>query len=238
MGVRRVQKFINQRDMAITQNSFMGYVVAYYRAFGLPYDPESMFALCHFWRVVGYMLGIEDRFNLCNGDLTTVTSRSEAIFRHILVPGMLNAPQDFDQMTEAYFNGLSGISTEFDCEKFIFITKRLSQVPGYYLNESERQGQIAYMDQYPHYIPKKEAIVDSINRHPEKCKAFQQLKWSHRWDLLFTEYLLENVVPKSAAARYVFNFIHLCRIFMLKHFPVLAMYKFGYRNAFVRVLQD
>lgn len=238
MGMRRTNRFINQRDMAVTQNSFMGHVITCYTQFGMPYDPENMLAMCHLWRVVGYMLGIEDRFNLCNGDLPTVTARSNAIFRHMIIPGLLQAPTDFQMMTEAYFNGIQGISSEFETEKFIFITQRLSQVPGYYVTEKECADQIVYMKKYPHYIPSAQAIEEDMISHPQNSKAFQMLKWSHRWDIIFTEFLLLKVVPNSTIVKNLFNFIHTCRLFFLKYFPVLAIYRFGYQNAYVSVLDD
>lgn len=238
MGQRRVNKFINQRDMAITQNSFMGHVMAYHSHFGISSDPEKLFALCHFWRVIGYMIGIEDRYNVCNGDLETVTSRCQAIFRHIIVPGMLNSPQDEGMMTEAFFKGLLGLSTEFEPEKFIFITKRMTMVPGYYMSEDECQKQLEYMENYPQYIPNTDLLKEEMAKNPTRSKSFGMLKRSFRWDLIFTDYLLVNIVPKSAMVRGVFNFINSARLFFLKHLPVLAIWKFGYKNAFVRVLED
>lgn len=237
MGVRRTNQFINQRDMAITQNSFMGHVIVYYKRFGIPYEPENLIALCHFWRVIGYMIGIEDRFNLCAGDLTTITLRCQALFRHIIVPGVLFAPQNFQMMTEAYFDGLLGVSTDFQSTKMVFMTKRMSNVPGFYLTEEEREDQLAYTEKYPHYIPESEDIRD-LKEYSKRCRAFSELKWSHRWDILFTEFLLLSVVPRSAFARGIFNFIHSCRLFLLVNFPILGMLRFGVKKAFVKILDD
>lgn len=224
--------------MAITQNSFLGHVLVYHNQFGMQFEPEEMHALCHFWRVIGYMLGIDDQYNLCAGDFATVQSRCLAIFRHIIVPGLLHAPMDFQGMTEAYFNGLLGMSTEFEPEKFIFVTKRMTQVPGYYLTEQECAEQRHYMEAYPHYIPNAIELNEDMSRHPKISKSFGPLKWTHRWDILFTDYLLVNVVPKYSLVRRLFNFIHTTRMFFLRHLPLLAMYRFGYKNAYVRVLKD
>lgn len=239
VGVLRVNRFINQRDMAVTQNSFMGHAVAYHDTFGMPYDPENFLALCHFWRVIGYLLGIEDRFNLCAGDdLAEIRSRSQAIFRHIIIPGLLHAPKDFEMMTEAYFEGLGGFSSEFETDKFIYISQKTSLVPGFYITEEECHQQKQYMKKYSHYIPDAEAILRDMEIYPKRCKAFTALKWSTRWDITFTNYLLLNIVPHSPVLRKFFNFINCVRIFFLEHFPVLAMWKFGYSNAWVSVLKE
>lgn len=217
----------------------MGHVVCYHKQFGIPFDPENLMALCHFWRVVGYMLGIDDRFNLCAGDdLDSIRSRCDAIFRHIIIPGLLLAPKDSPMMTDAYFDGLSGISTEFDSKKFTFITNRMTFVPGFYLTENECKDQVLYMKKYPHYIPNAWAIEEDMIKYPKRCKAFESLTWSHRWDIIFTDYLLLNCVPNSELLRKLFNFINTTRMFFLENLPVLAMFKFGYKNAWVRVLED
>lgn len=53
---------ISQKDMALTQFGFIGYQVIRSRYLGV-YDAtaEDWKALIHLWRVVGYLLGIEDR---------------------------------------------------------------------------------------------------------------------------------------------------------------------------------
>lgn len=141
-------------------------------------------------------------------------------------------------MTEAYFNGLQGLSTEFDSKKFVFITKRMSLVPGYYVTEEECNEQQKYMRKYPHYVPNAEDIQKDMEGHPKRSQTFDMLKWSHRWDILFTDFLLLSVVPNYAIVRRLFNLIHDTRMFFLKNFPILAIFKFGYKNAYVRVLTD
>ncbi|TGZ53616.1 Glutamate receptor delta-1 subunit, partial [Temnothorax longispinosus] len=57
---------IYQRDMAITQFAFIGYVLIAPKSIGLCNKPqEEEEALNHFWRVIGHMLQIPDRLNLC-----------------------------------------------------------------------------------------------------------------------------------------------------------------------------
>lgn len=51
---------ISQKDMAFTQFAFMGFFVLKREELGVQYDEEDLDAFCHFWRVLGYMLGIKD----------------------------------------------------------------------------------------------------------------------------------------------------------------------------------
>lgn len=52
---------IYQKDMALTQFAFVGYVFIAPISIGLRNKPEEEEAFNHFWRVIGYMLGIPDR---------------------------------------------------------------------------------------------------------------------------------------------------------------------------------
>lgn len=53
---------ISQKDMALTQLGFMGFSIARPKFFGI-YNTtdEEWKAFIHVWRVIGYLLGIEDR---------------------------------------------------------------------------------------------------------------------------------------------------------------------------------
>lgn len=51
---------ISQKDMALTQFAFMGFFVLKPKELGLQYEEKDLDAFCHFWRVLGYMLGIKD----------------------------------------------------------------------------------------------------------------------------------------------------------------------------------
>lgn len=52
---------IHQRDMAITQFAFIGYVLISPKLIGLCNKPQEEEAFIHFWRVIGHMLQISDR---------------------------------------------------------------------------------------------------------------------------------------------------------------------------------
>jgi len=52
---------IYQRDMALTQFVFLGYILTTPKSIGLRNTLEEEEAFIHLWRVVGYMLGIPDR---------------------------------------------------------------------------------------------------------------------------------------------------------------------------------
>lgn len=53
---------ISQKDMALTQFAFMGFFVLKCKELGVQYEEKDLDAFCHFWRVLGYMLGIKDEY--------------------------------------------------------------------------------------------------------------------------------------------------------------------------------
>lgn len=53
---------ISQKDMVLTQTGFIGFSVARAKFLGIHDTTEDEWkAFIHVWRVVGYLLGIEDR---------------------------------------------------------------------------------------------------------------------------------------------------------------------------------
>lgn len=52
---------ITQRDMVLTQFVFIGIPLLSPHLLGLARSEEGMEGLVHFWRVIGYLLGIQDK---------------------------------------------------------------------------------------------------------------------------------------------------------------------------------
>lgn len=55
---------ISQRDMAITQYGFIGFIILTKRQIGIQCSQQEMEDFCHFWRVVGNLIGIKDEYEL------------------------------------------------------------------------------------------------------------------------------------------------------------------------------
>lgn len=61
-GYRILNYKINQRDMALTQFGFMGFALVRSTKVGIHDATEDeLKGFIHLWRVVGYVLGIEDK---------------------------------------------------------------------------------------------------------------------------------------------------------------------------------
>ena len=84
---QRCRKFligkVTQKDMALTQFGFVGFQLACSRKVGLhKVNKNELKAFIHMWRCIGYILGIEDRFNICRGKsrVSLITSNTSVFF--------------------------------------------------------------------------------------------------------------------------------------------------------------
>lgn len=56
--------FISQKDLVLTQFGFMGLAVLKRTYLGIVGSTEDIEGFIHFWRTIGYLIGIEDRYGI------------------------------------------------------------------------------------------------------------------------------------------------------------------------------
>lgn len=201
---------VSQKDVAITQFGFAGYVVLSYKKLGVQYNREGMEGFVHLWRTIGYMIGLEDRFNLCTDDLDTTHQRMQLINDHFMRPGLQNPSADFEHMTRAMIDGMWCYSTMLDYDAFMFITRRLSNVPGHH-----------YWDNEP----------------SEGAKTvYKEMPWFSRIMLNILTVLHEVLLDITAIRWYINWMFRFNSNIVNKYFPVLAMVKYGFRKAYVKIV--
>ncbi|KAG7204413.1 hypothetical protein KM043_004855 [Ampulex compressa] len=99
---------LNQADMSATLFGFVSFSILYPRAFGIhDATPEDLEGFCHLWRVIGYLLGIEDEYNFCHGDLETVQSRAREFVEHEVKPNFRTVTPEWEHMTRCVLEGVS-----------------------------------------------------------------------------------------------------------------------------------
>lgn len=82
-------KSVNQGEMSAAQFTFVGLIVLHPKKFGLHLvSDEDLDAFCHLWRGLGYLLGIEEQYNLCRGSLQDVRRRCGDLVEHWLKPNL------------------------------------------------------------------------------------------------------------------------------------------------------
>jgi len=103
-------KGINQGELSGTQYSFMGLTLLYPEKFGV-YDAseEDFDAFCHMWRGFGYLLGIEDQYNFCNGSLQEIRQRCKDFNEIWIKTNYRTVAPDWEHMSMCVFEGMSYI---------------------------------------------------------------------------------------------------------------------------------
>lgn len=82
------------------QFAFIGLIVLHPEEMGFSTDPKELDRLIYFWRCIGHMLGIEDRYNLCMGDYATVRDNCQQIFDRKFRRKLTERSKDAEEMSE------------------------------------------------------------------------------------------------------------------------------------------
>lgn len=181
---------------------------------GIPVSRDNYEAYVHFWRVNGHMIGIEDRFNACTDAWDTTRPRLEYALNEIFKPALENASADFYQMATAAIDGLWSYNPKLDAPTVFYITKYLTGCEGYTYFQSN---------------------LDALDDDREKNdRTLNALNWYSRLKLLFSVTARSYLINFSIF-RWYFNFqLKMFRI-VNANLPILAIVRFGVKNAYVRL---
>ncbi|KYM78211.1 hypothetical protein ALC53_11406 [Atta colombica] len=112
-------KSLNQGDMAGTLFSCMGLAVLYPEQFGIYASDEDLEAFCHLWRSLGYLLGIQDQYNFCRGNLQEIRQRSKDFIEYWVKPNFREVGPEWEHMVMCVFEGLVYIDLPSNYKVFI-----------------------------------------------------------------------------------------------------------------------
>ncbi|KAJ8924189.1 hypothetical protein NQ315_006980 [Exocentrus adspersus] len=193
---------ITQKDMALTQFGFMGFALVRSKMLGIHESSDNEWkAFLHLWRVIGYLMGIEERFNLCNGTVDEVRERCNILVEQIFRPNIERKDEDFINMSRYMINGLYSINIFIRFETVMCFLHILSQS-----DSSDRKMQSTH---YPLDASQQSNLNFLVT-------VLSMLRWT--WFRVFE------------------NYSHMLTLWIVKVFPIIAMYQFGITNARVRIL--
>lgn len=183
---------------------------------GIQVSQENFEAMVHFWRVIGHMIGIQDRYNLCTDSWSTTRPRIELVLSEIYRPALENAPMHFTDMATALINGLWCFNPFLTAESFLYFTKMLCDCDGYvYMGSELRQ-------------------IDSASN--DANNKISRMHWYSRLILWF-QFTMHTFALNFALIRWYMNSQLNVSVFIIKYFPFLAIYQFGLNKAYVRILK-
>ncbi|XP_075223126.1 rubber oxygenase-like [Lycorma delicatula] len=120
---------ITQCDMAVTQFGFMGFPLIAQEKLGLHGSNEDLEGFIHFWRVIGHLLGINDQFNLCRGNIESTKAACRGILREVLSPSFNCPIKEFQPMAKALLDGMWALVPAIQAEAFMDFTRDLCGLP-------------------------------------------------------------------------------------------------------------
>lgn len=127
--------FISQTELSLTTFGFMGFALVKPHLLGIRHDNKNdREGFIHFWAVMGHMLGVMDKFNICLYPLEVVEQICYICLRYIFIPILQLETPEFKQMTEALTDGLAQFIPNLTYESQYFLTKRVAGIPGYQYN--------------------------------------------------------------------------------------------------------
>ncbi|XP_044265639.1 uncharacterized protein LOC123011968 [Tribolium madens] len=119
---------INQKDMALTQFGFMGFALAFREKIGLhDAKDDDLRALVHVWRVIGYVMGIEDRFNICRDSVSETSEICRILADQIFRPAVERKDKDFIEMATHLSNGMWAMNPTLNAKIYLNLVHRLLQ---------------------------------------------------------------------------------------------------------------
>ncbi|XP_055319056.1 uncharacterized protein LOC129576927 isoform X2 [Sitodiplosis mosellana] len=208
--------FISQRDMALTQFGFMGYIVLKPDKLGVQVSNKDLEAFIHFWRVIGHLIGIQDKYNLCTGSYRTTKIRLEHVLDEIYRPLLEETGNDFIVMAKALIEGLWCFNPLLDCYAIVYFTKWMSDCKNYVYHESDPR-----------------AADFDLN---DSRRIIQSLNWYSRL-ILYIEVTAHTYLVNFFVFRWYFNNQVWISQYIIYWFPFLAFYKFGIKKSYIRILK-
>lgn len=221
--------------MAVTQFGFMGFILLRHSRLGINCKQEDLDAIVHMWRVLGYMLGIEDQYNLCTESYDSTLQRVQEMYQHVVTPVMYKPPENkFPEMVDAMLSGLWSYVPLITTPSFLFIAKLISGVPGYVYSDDDRTEQLAYLKSHSNYIDKASQLEKEL-REQTKTVAYTDLHWWDKFVVNFVCYMCHLCYVSVFWRLFLKWHIHMAR-FLITYFPFLAFHRFGFRDSYVRIL--
>ncbi|KAK6635840.1 hypothetical protein RUM44_001094 [Polyplax serrata] len=126
-GLSEKNGSVSQSSLAITQFGFMGFGLLMQDKLGISVrDPKDLEGFIHFWRTIGHMIGIEDRYNICRGTVEETKETCRRVLKEILWPVLKSPSQEFREMTSALLKGMWAMIIFLDVEGFTAFTYELT----------------------------------------------------------------------------------------------------------------
>lgn len=100
----------SQFAMGMTQFAFIGIITLFPKKLAIDWTKRDMECFIHFWRCIGYLLGMEEEYNICKGSYDDVLLLFNDILENEIKPGIKNPKEESVQMARDIVTVFSCIS--------------------------------------------------------------------------------------------------------------------------------
>ncbi|XP_012275976.1 uncharacterized protein LOC105697327 isoform X2 [Orussus abietinus] len=199
---------ISQLDMALTQFGFIGFVLLSGDQLGVAASEEELEGLVHLWRIIGNLLGMEERFNLCNGTVKETKALCERLLDEVFLPCLASRNTEFERMGRILLQGLWPVNPHLDPDAFQAFTLHLA-------SSSTRN-----------------------NNHSiciDKSSMGWYSRFMLEFQLFVHHYLMPKAYRWSVFFRAFFNAQTRLSIYLTEKLPFLAYWTFGRKRSHVDI---
>ncbi|KAK2580307.1 hypothetical protein KPH14_012546 [Odynerus spinipes] len=198
----------SQTDMALAQFGFVGFIMATGDQLGIMTSYEELDGLVHFWRVIGCVLGMEDKYNVCMETVEETQALCKRMLNEIFLPALAEKSKTFDEMGRILLESLWCVTPLVEPQAFTAFTLQLASSTAVNNNHSIK--------------------IDIDNMRPYSKFILNLQLFIHR-------YLLQPKYWWSGIFHAYFNALMRLSIYLTEHCPFLAYYLFGIKQSHVNI---
>lgn len=250
---------VSQRDVALTQFGFIGFSILKPDKFGVRQLRDGDWdAYVYAWRVIGHMIGLEDRYNICRASAEETREVCQALLERVYTPCLENVPEYFEHAARVMLDGMWSVNPTVDTDAMLFWTRHLADVPGYVYTEGERlrfqqrlrrqlRGRPAAegvdsslliskpaLDGLPPLPPRVHYVSDYDKLDTVPC--YKQLGFTAKNKLAFN--YIQSALYTTFLGRIYFNWNYLFSVFLMRYCPYVAFFRFGVKESFVNIFKE
>jgi len=93
--------------MAVVHSGFCSAVLLYPSHFGIACARSELDDYVFYWRVIGYLFGVEDLYNICSQGVDSALAVCREIESQVMWRGLRNPPTGWNEMADAYVSGVN-----------------------------------------------------------------------------------------------------------------------------------
>ncbi|XP_066603154.1 uncharacterized protein [Prorops nasuta] len=112
---------ISQRDMSLTLYAFVAYLHLGRDKMHLKYTTAELDAFNHFWRIIGHLLGIDDRINVCRKNADETAKLCRRINDDFMRKCLRDMTPEIMEMVEYMLNGFWYIDISVDLDAIMVL---------------------------------------------------------------------------------------------------------------------